>query len=67
MITPCCNSFLKIAQTFSWMSYSDENGNDILCMPHIFVKDIRYRINNCPSCGKEVIDFKIPVSEFSNQ
>ena len=60
----CCETFKKISKSFNWFSYS-VNGNSILCMPYIQVGEIKYRVNNCPSCGVEIRDIEISVTEFS--
>jgi hypothetical protein len=61
----CCNSFKKIALTFSWMSFHDNKNESILCMPYILSENIRYRINHCPSCGREIRSIEIPASKLS--
>ena len=60
----CCETFKKVSKSFSWFSYSG-NGNSILCMPNIQVGEIKYRVNHCPSCGAEIRDIEVSVSEFS--
>lgn len=34
-------------------------------MPYLQVGDIKYRINNCPSCGKEVRSIQIKEERFN--
>jgi hypothetical protein len=66
MTKSCCKVFEKLAEEFDWMSYVD-NGEKILIMPHIVGTDyIKYRINNCPSCGAEVRDIEITETEFNS-
>lgn len=62
----CCTVFPKLALTFNWMSFVNDKNESILCMPYIEYSDIKYRINNCPSCGKEIRSVEIEVSKFSN-
>jgi len=61
----CCDIFPKLALTFSWMSFVNDKKESILCMPYIEYADIKYRINHCPSCGKEIRSIEIEVSKFS--
>ena len=53
--TICCGAFEKMA--FSWM----ESEKGIRCMPYILghADNIKYRVNNCPSCGAYVRDVVI--------
>lgn len=62
----CCNSFTKIAKGISWMQFVDENKETILCMPYIKSGEIKYRINYCPSCGKEIRSIEIKLSKYLN-
>lgn len=61
----CCDIFTKMAQNFSWMSYTNDKNESILCMPYLLKDNKMYRINHCPSCGKEIRSIEIEVSKFS--
>ena len=50
----CCDYFLTIALHFGWFSIKQDFGKKILCMPYIIGTDPMLRVNNCPSCGKDV-------------
>ena len=50
----CCDYFLTIAPHFGWFSIKQDFGKKILCMPYIIGTDPMLRVNNCPSCGKDV-------------
>lgn len=58
----CCNTFEKLIIRFNWMKLA-ETGEYI--MPYLQVGDIKYRINNCPSCGKEVRNIQIKEERFN--
>lgn len=48
----CCEVFPKIVASFNWMI--PEGSPNTLIMPNITTKEAKWRINYCPSCGKEV-------------
>lgn len=55
-----CAVFEDMAKRFSWMSY-EANGQRIACMPHIHGSNgERWRVNHCPSCGREVRSIEVP-------
>jgi hypothetical protein len=56
----CCDVFPIIKHHFEWMSLDKE----ILLMPHITINETKYRINHCPSCGKEIRDIQVPIKEM---
>ena len=57
----CCDIFPLIKHQFEWMAFKDEG---ILLMPHFVVKGNGYRVNHCPSCGKEIRDIQVPIKEM---
>jgi len=57
----CCDIFPLIKHQFEWMAFKDEG---TLLMPHFVVKGNRYRVNNCPSCGKYIRDIQVPIKEM---
>jgi hypothetical protein len=67
----CCDAFQKTAKHFDWMSFNDDNGQNILVMPHIlinnnYVDTERLRVNYCPTCGHNVRDIQLPRKQFNN-
>lgn len=48
----CCEIWPKIADSFRWFVFAD--WPDLRCMPCINVNGVDWRVNHCPSCGKEV-------------
>ncbi len=59
----CCESFDKIENELGWYSYDEDNEEEttIYLMPYILShKDgNKYRVNFCPSCGKDIRNIKI--------
>lgn len=57
----CCDFFGKMRHHFDWFSYQDDNGKKVYCMPFLKSCDgyTKLRINNCPSCGKEVRNIEL--------
>jgi hypothetical protein len=68
----CCDAFAKHAKHFDWMSFNDDNGQNILVMPHILITNHtnnsteRLRVNYCPTCGHNVRAVQIPRKQFNN-
>ena len=60
----CCDIFPKIARSFDWLKREDSNKNHVFCMPHIVSDGIMYRVNNCPSCGKEIRSIEIQIEKY---
>jgi hypothetical protein len=60
----CCETFPKNASSFSWMTYKNTTNESILCMPYIQDGLVKYRVNYCPYCGKEVRDIEINLTEY---
>lgn len=58
----CCDSFEKNIHNFGWYKLQHQ-GEEKYLMPYIL--GTNYRINYCPSCGKEVRN-TILSSEFYN-
>jgi hypothetical protein len=57
----CCAVFEDMAKRFSWMGY-EANGQRLACMPHIYGSNgERWRVNYCPSCGREVRSIEVPL------
>ena len=50
----CCEVFPKLIPLFNWFTYVEDNGNKMLCMPYLEIRGEKWRVNYCPSCGKEV-------------
>ena len=51
-INPICCGILELME-IGWMQLEDGTK----CLPHINGKDlIKYKVNNCPSCGKDLTD-----------
>jgi hypothetical protein len=63
MIEICCNGFRKIAKRLSWYSYGEDDEKTLI-MPFIFNAPGEYRVNFCPSCGKNIRDIEIKESDF---
>lgn len=59
----CCDSFQKNIHNFGWFKL-DHLGEDQYLMPHIL--GTNYRINFCPSCGKEVRDIVLSSDFYHN-
>ncbi len=61
----CCAVFEDMVKMFSWMSYEHE-GKKLACMPHIHGSNgERWRVNHCPSCGREVRSIELPWDFFA--
>lgn len=56
----CCSNFKKISGHFRWMRTNDS----IYLAPHFPVADVKYRINFCPSCGKDIRSIELTREEF---
>ena len=56
---PCCEVFKEIIFSFSWMT-TGEGKDKFYCMPYIPISVNKWRVNNCPSCGKEIRNIRIP-------
>lgn len=61
---PCCPAMADLIPTFGWFRLNNITDEDVLLMPYIESKGIKYRINHCPSCGKYIRNIKIPDNEF---
>ena len=48
----CCEVWPKLLHLFQWMR--PDGQPDLLMMPYYTVGVDKWRINFCPSCGKEV-------------
>jgi hypothetical protein len=48
----CCKVWGYIIHRFKWMAH--EGAPTLLTMPHMAVAGQLWRVNHCPSCGKEV-------------
>jgi hypothetical protein len=59
----CCDSFKKNIHNFGWFKL-DHLGEEQYLMPHIL--GTNYRINFCPSCGKEVRDVVLSYDFYHN-
>jgi len=60
----CCEEFPKVMNAFTWMSYKNKDGEDVLCMPHFEVtEELKLRVNYCPCCGKEVRAIELHLKE----
>ncbi len=59
----CCDSFEKNIRNFGWFKL-DHLGEEQYLMPHIL--GTNYRINFCPSCGKEVRDVILSSDFYHN-
>lgn len=56
----CCAVFEDMAKRLSWMIY-EANGQRLACVPHIHGSNgERWRVNHCPSCGREVRSIEVP-------
>ncbi len=49
----CCDYFKEFAGSFVWFYY-EMDGVRIWCMPSMEVGEHHWRVNHCPSCGKEM-------------
>ena len=59
----CCDGFRNMMSTFRWFSYKDDD-KTMLVMPSIDINEKHWRINFCPSCGKECRSFTIEKEEY---
>ena len=59
----CCDYFEKNIHKFGWFKI-DHLGEEQYLMPHIL--GTNYRINFCPSCGKEVRDIILSSDFYHN-
>lgn len=57
-----CSCFRLFIPFVQWMATED----GIRLMPHIIDGENRWRINYCPSCGKEVRSIELTEDEMSN-
>lgn len=48
----CCEVWPKLLQRFQWCA--PDEYPDLLMMPFLRIDGVAWRINFCPSCGKEV-------------
>ena len=55
----CCKYFKHFINYFYWMTYFDNNEKIKYIMPYTYQDGIKYRVNNCPSCGAEVRDIEL--------
>lgn len=64
----CCDGFEKHAKHLDWMWFNDDNGQNILVMPHILISNTteRLRVNYCPTCGHNIRAIQIPRKQFNN-
>jgi len=60
----CCAPYKKMAQTFQWFSYVNDDNIRIFLMPSIKVDENFFRVNNCPSCGEPTRSIEIPEEEY---
>lgn len=61
----CCDIFQFMIPSFAWFKYDDDQEGTIYLMPCIETMDgEKYRVNHCPSCGKEVRGIMIPEADF---
>jgi hypothetical protein len=63
----CCDVFVKLIKDddfILWMSYNKDDGTKVMVMPYFLVSDGKYRVNNCPSCGKEIRSIRLTFEEF---
>jgi hypothetical protein len=63
----CCEYFKEFAGRFHWFNFTDEKRGKIYCMPSIdsFKDDRMWRVNHCPSCGKEIRSIELTEEEFN--
>jgi len=61
--TICCDTFRKMLSAFQWFTYTEED-SDTMLMPCIEVNGMKWRVNHCPSCGKEVRNVLISKDEY---
>ena len=51
-LTPdCCDLWSHFLGRFDWMRDPE---SDVLLMPHVKTPSGLWRVNHCPSCGKDV-------------
>jgi hypothetical protein len=50
----CCDVWIELVHLFNWKVLS--NQSDLAVMPYVKGKGHEWRINHCPSCGKDVRD-----------
>lgn len=55
---PCCSTFKDIINTMEWMGLGEN-----LIMPHYTIQCIKFRVNFCPSCGKNIREIEVPYKE----
>ena len=61
----CCEDFPQIMKTFSWFSYANDDGKQILLMPCLLtLLGEKRRVNHCPVCGADVRGIMIPEDEY---
>lgn len=61
----CCENFEKMFSAFGWFRMEREDG-DRLLMPYIEVNGIKWRVNNCPSCGAKVRFIEITEEQYAD-
>jgi hypothetical protein len=60
----CCDVFPLIAQRFIWFYYSEADGEKTWAMPAIRIGIVDWRVNHCPSCGKECRGITLTDEQF---
>jgi hypothetical protein len=60
----CCEPYKKMAQTFQWFSYVNEEKIRIFLMPSIEVDGTFWGVDHCPSCGAPTRSIEIPEDEY---
>jgi hypothetical protein len=48
--SPCCAVWPKFVEHFEWLRDPDRNR----ALPHVTVDGVMWRVNHCPSCGKDI-------------
>lgn len=59
----CCDVFPKFIGKFEWLSITEEKDVTFV-LPHLKIDGSMWKINYCPSCGKEIIGYSISYEDY---
>jgi hypothetical protein len=62
-IPVCCGNFERMITAFGWFKVDDPTVDKLL-MPYLEVDGVKWRVNNCPSCGHNVRSIEISTELY---
>lgn len=63
---PCCETFEKMLGLFGWFRVEYNEGT-YYTMPYLEHSGVKWRVNNCPSCGAEVRDIELDSEKWCSK